>query len=217
MDFILGTNKSLALANLCNGGLTYQLHNKLKNDSVCIETALLSIIIGVYMADLHSGLVHYLLDNYEGDYPPLKKGHLSFMNHHNVPSYIINSPKILLFKETVILPYNVCCLLYNTTQFTSASQIITQLAFLLSSNLCQATHRIAHYVNNATKKDKKQMKYKISKLLQDSHIVLKTEEHRKHHQTYDTNYSILNGWSNPLLNHFLQHYDKTAKKIINKI
>ncbi len=217
MEFINGTKKSLILSHICNLGLTYQLINQMKTDRVCIEKVALSIMIGLYLADLHSGLVHYLLDNYQGDYPPLKKAHLSFMNHHNIPTNIINSPKILLFEESSFTTHNILCLLYNTTHFTSSSQIITQLAFLLSSNLCQATHRMAHYVNHATKKDKKQMKYKICKLLQDNNIVLKTELHRKHHQTYDTNYSILNGWSNPLLNYFLKYYDNTAKQMINKI
>ena len=36
--------------------------------------------------------------------------------------------------------------------------------------------------------------------LQDARLLLHPDVHRKHHQTFDTNFCIFNGWANPLLN-----------------
>ena len=36
--------------------------------------------------------------------------------------------------------------------------------------------------------------------LQDARLLLHPDVHRKHHQTFDVNFCIFNGWANPLLN-----------------
>ena len=187
-----------------------------KKDKLYLENIIISIIIGLYFADLHSGLVHIFFDEYEGDNPFLKPIADAFQGHHKSPINLIKKPTIENITDTAITPYNIYCLLYNITKFTSKSQIIIQLSFLLGSNFGQITHQLAHFVNHASKKEKKQFKYRITKLLQEYNIIIKTEEHRKHHQTYDTNFCLLNGWANPLLNS-IYTFGNTAKQISNKI
>jgi len=211
MDYIQGTTKSLALTHLCNLGIAAQLYNR--KEQLEFETIIASVIAGLYLADLNSGLVHILFDTYEGENSVLKTTANYFAGHHLNPKLITKAPSLQLFTETSITPYNLSCLLYNTTPFTSKKQMIAQLSFLLASNLVQLTHQLAHFVNHASKKEKKHLKYRIVKMLQDNHIILKTEQHRKHHQTYDTNFCILNGWANPLLNFVYS----TAKQTSNKI
>lgn len=214
MDLVWGTNKSLAICHLCNLGIAMQLYKS--NDKINVETVAASIIVGLYLADLNSGLVHILFDTYDGDIPFLKIVANDFTRHHKNPKKIVRDKTLQLLQETAIVPYNLSCLLYNTFPYTSNAQMVAQLSFLLSSNLIQIIHQSAHFVNHASTKEKRQFKYRIVKLLQDNHIIVKSEIHRKHHQTYDTNFCLLTGWANPLLN-YIYLLGNTAKQTNNKI
>jgi len=43
---------------------------------------------------------------------------------------------------------------------------------------------------------------RVVRVLQRTHLMLPPRDHRAHHATFDRNFAILTGWSNPLLNLF---------------
>jgi hypothetical protein len=211
MVFIWGTIQSLTIAQLCNVGIVTQLY-KSDKDKLHMENVIVSVIIGAYLADLHIGIVHYILDNCKHTNPIQTR---ISTGHHKHPTAILDESLIDLFTATSISPNNAICLLYNTTSYTSSSQIISQLSFLVGTSLCQVTHQLSHFVNHASKKDKTRFKYKVVKYLQDCNIILTPKIHRVHHQKHDRNFCILNGWANPLLNYIVYSLGKTTKQINN--
>ena len=125
MEFVWGTNKSLALAQLCNIGIAAQLYNR--NDKLDLEIVVASIIAGLYLADLSTGLFHLYFDTYKGSNIYLKNISEDFIKHHTNPSDIKEWPLIYLFVSTTGFPLHMPFLLYNTTKYTSTKQIIIQL------------------------------------------------------------------------------------------
>lgn len=62
-----------------------------------------------------------------------------------------------------------------------------------SSQFSNTTHKMSHrYTRNKTNK--------FYSILIKSKLVLDFREHQIHHKTHTKNYSVLTGWSNPLLN-----------------
>jgi hypothetical protein len=162
-----------------------------------------SVVSGLYLADLGTGLIHLLLDNYKGDNPILKPPADAFQNHHNVSGQkIITYDNFALLKEAKIMILPIICILYNLTPLTSKSQMLCQIITLYGMHFCQITHKYAHLANYLTEEDKQKPEHKIIAFLQDNHLILHPKEHRLHHISpkYDVNFCIVNGWANPLLN-----------------
>ena len=63
----------------------------------------------------------------------------------------------------------------------------------------QKFHFLAHARNHGVLTDKDTVGA-ILCFLQDVGLILSPEEHRRHHEEFDCNFCIANGWANPLLN-----------------
>jgi hypothetical protein len=215
MDLIIGSKKSLFISNACNLGITFQLYNHMKNEKIHLETIAASIIAGIYLADLHAGLIHMFFDHYSGNNPIISRFHDDFIYHHKDPKHVLSSN--LIARHSTISVENLLCLLYNTGSNKSTTQMITQLSFLTGTMLVQNSHQLSHYVNHATKEDRRRLKYKTARLLQKCNIILSPEIHRAHHLTENSCYCLLNGWANPLLDSIIYLSGSTAKQTSNKI
>jgi hypothetical protein len=197
MEYIIGTKTSLAISTLSNLGIAIQLQQR--NEKIHLEHVIACIVTGLYLADLHAGLIHMYLDHYSGDNKILRRFHKDFINHHKNPTQILSIH--LIARHSSISVENALCLLYNTTEYTSTRQMITQLSFLTGTMCVHNAHRLSHYVNHATKEEKCCVKYKMARMLQDCNIIINPDVHRKHHRTENSKYSLLNGWANPLLDY----------------
>jgi len=151
----------------------------------------------IYISDFVSGLLHIFLDDYKGENPYIKPHALGFQNHHKNPKEFTERPIFTVFTETgqSVLLFNILNSYFLSFYFLIFTGLI---------NIVQLSHYQAHCINHNT------FSKPVSDVfifLQKYGLILSTDSHSKHHQTYDNNFCILTGWANPLLN----RYYKLAK------
>jgi len=182
---ILKETHSYKLAYLTISSYTYPVYF-LNYTNVSV----INLLLLVYLADFISGLLHIFLDNYTGDNPYIKPHAQGFQNHHADPKEFTQREIFTVFTEpghSVIL-FN----LINSYFLNFYFLIFTGLV-----NIVQLTHYQAHCINHKTF-SKSVADFFI--ILQKYGIILSTENHSKHHKTFDNNFCILTGWANPVLN-----------------
>lgn len=193
------------------------LYNIYKNTSNLKDT--IWILGGVYFADMFSGLVHiffdkreYKLENIEGNDSDESSRELSvlrrindvidnqahsFQLHHERPRFFIIEKKlynplgqreILLYLSmpTIILT-KVVCDLWGFRIFG-----IFMYTFNLVATFSQILHGFAH-------RTRSELPF-IVRFLQDNRLILTPIDHHKHHINNDVNFTIVNGWSNNIVN-----------------
>ena len=151
---------------------------------------ILYIIFIFYMADLISGMLHIFLDNYKGDNPYILPHAKGFMHHHEDPREFTTRPISLVLTET-----SIGVILFNIINCYFIDMYFLLFTFLV--HIVQLSHYQAHCINHNTLSPNIS---KILKYLQRYYLILPTKVHSKHHETFDNNFCILNGWANPLLN-----------------
>jgi hypothetical protein len=60
-------------------------------------------------------------------------------------------------------------------------------------------------MNHASEEQKNSLLGQILGFLQKNHILIPPQEHKEHHSAilHDINFTLINGWANPLLNRVL--------------
>ena len=192
-----------------------------------ITNIIIDILIAFFLADLLVGIIHLILDyqeiintdlrlHIEKDTPSIKdfketdslflnsskwdKFFWNFHAHHDVPyppadsqnleTLRIMVPSLLLLCTVYLLyikgivPFRV----FRITLFATPLLILSQ-----------KIHFLAH-ARNHNKLENKGFFQKILCFMQDYNIILNPKNHKKHHETYDCNFCLVNGWANPLLN-----------------
>ena len=180
---------------------------------------ILFFLVGLFLADLNSGLVHIYLDNSKilnnnSLVDNLRKG---FQWHHEWPARQFDTnPKYRAHYEmNMVFPYTILPLLFlNKIPTNNLKYLVISLA--LGSVFQQTTHYWCHarihnkplptigkILQGFTLKELNnfKIKKKYHKLLALS-LFLNPIKHQQHHlhPTYNINFCILNGWANPLLN-----------------
>ena len=78
---------------------------------------------------------------------------------------------------------------------------------------CQISHAAAHGRWTCNGQAETTIKGKIVTLLQKYKLFISVEDHHVHHSNFESNFSIINGWSNPLVNYiFKNFYEPTIQK-----
>ena len=192
-----------------------------------ITDIVIDFLIAIFLADLVSGIVHIVLDyqevkntdlrlHVEKDIPDImnfKETNPLFMNaskrdkflwnfhaHHDVP-YPSSEPEFaeilkVLIPSLIILCISYCLYVKGIIKKRGIRILLFATPFFI---LSQKIHFLAH-ARNHNKLNNECFLEKILCFMQDYNIILNPKEHRKHHQTYDCNFCIVNGWANPLLN-----------------
>ena len=189
--YVQGTTESLILAEILMGILILQYTFRM--EPISILEIITSVVSGLYLADLGTGLVHMIADI-------IGRNTLDIPYHHVNPKNYFDISDIELLCQTSVAPIPLICILYNLTPLTSKSQILFQIVSLYGMHIGQITHKFAHITNTLTEEDRQ--KHKAMIFLQNIHLILHPNNHHPHHTSpkYDTNFCILNGWANPLLN-----------------
>jgi hypothetical protein len=194
------SNESVILTEILMGIVVLQYTFRI--EPISIIEIIISIVSGLYFADLKSGLTHMYFDTYDGNGETRIQFASEFLHHHENPSDVIDdTTEINLRRSSIpIIPF--MYILYNLTPMTSKSQILFQISSEFGTHLMFQTHKYAHLTNILTEEQKQKPEYKLMMFLQDIHLILHPNEHRPHHtsEKHDVNYCILNGWANPLLN-----------------
>lgn len=203
--YVHGTTEALVITNILNGILVLlYLHN---TDPISIIEIITSIVSGLYLTDLGSGLFHIFSDICYSD---TNQNIIDLIKlaeiHHKDPKKTLDLKIIEHMKTASFTPIPFLLVIYNLTPFSSKKQLLSHIIFMYSIQMSQITHLLAHKMNHSTCEEKNTIPMKFLKTLQDNHIILHPEQHRKHHLSpnKDINFCLLNGWANPLINSVIE-------------
>jgi hypothetical protein len=178
----------------------------------------------MFLVDLLSGLVHMYLDyqvigdtdlreHKESSIPAIQEFEAmpqfqgakpwdrflwDFQIHHQVPfpSAVSEWELAMQIARPVAIPYAMSVGAYTLGYLEGPAARIWLMALTLSP-LVQATHFAAHCRTHG----KLTGSYgRVVSWLQDAGLLLSPAAHKRHHETYDCNFCIFNGWANPLVN-----------------
>lgn len=170
-----------------------------------------ALLVSLFVTDLASGILHIYLDHRRCDLnDPFDMAAYAFRyDHHALPLNFLKDSvflpagagEIILQATMPVSAVTHAFLYYHKEAYTTDSGLelfaIVALTFCCFGSIVQATHALAHqgmFKPNPTFP-------KTISLLQRMHIILPPKTHARHHfEEHDSNFCILNGWSNPLLN-----------------
>ena len=180
-----------------------------KNEyDISFFTMFLTCMVGLYVTDFVGAIIHYYLDNYTGNIKIIKNIADNFQIHHENPIKMTKSSMVELLNQIStawFLPF--LCFLVNTglkynniTHYTIQISIIIQIILFGIGSFSQTTHRVAHKMNIISKKERNTFTFRFIHMLQEYYIILNPTNHKTHHNGFDKNYSVFNGWSTSLVN-----------------
>mmetsp|Transcript_7579 Transcript_7579/g.15802 ORF Transcript_7579/g.15802 Transcript_7579/m.15802 type:complete len:266 (-) Transcript_7579:18-815(-) len=155
-----------------------------------LVTCLQGMLLSYLFIEPASGVLHIVLDNEKfNPWPVLGEVAESFQRHHDDPVDISNRPTL----EFALEPTIPCAVIATQALYINSTLSMTTIFFLWPASLLMMfAHRWSH-----TAQKRKPL---IAKLLQASGLVMSDAHHHAHHTTYDNNFAICAGWSNPLMN-----------------
>jgi hypothetical protein len=203
--YVNNTTEALLIQNILIGILVLlYVHN---TDPISIIEIITSIVSSLYLADLASGLFHIFTDICYSD---TNENIINLIKlteiHHKDPKKILDLKIIEHMETATFTPIPFLLIIYNLTPFSSKKQLLSHIIFMYSSQMSQITHFLTHKMNHSTYEERNTIPMKFIKILQENHIIIHPEEHRKHHLSpnKDINFCILNGWANPLINSVIE-------------
>jgi len=166
-----------------------------------IKYAAILLAIWFY-ADLKGGMLHVVLDTPSNiKFPVIGCASLEFQLHHAIPQDIVMKGFPQACSDLNPIASYAFILVALESWFDPLSMTIAE-TILLCSYAGQYSHQATHKV--ASKRPE------WVKFLQNVGILLPPSVHRKHHQTHDVDFAILNGWSNPLLSQLLKIFPQKS-------
>jgi hypothetical protein len=185
------------------------------------------VLLGIYVADLISGIVHLYLDyqevkdaklrlHVETTIPnvtkfeenddlfktasPMDKYLWNFHVHHDAPYPSRDSEFELVMQivRPLFLPLCGLIWLYRVGYMGDTTARIV-FGALSVGPFMQKLHFLAHARNHGVLTDKDFFGAVLC-WAQDIGLILSPKEHKRHHEEFDCNFCIVNGWANPLLN-----------------
>ena len=163
------------------------------------------ILLGWYMSDLCFGLGHIYLDNVKINKITNLFDEIVYSfqySHHINPKAFINNVIIFACSGefiTIVASWLTMLSFYlilPNNYYYECKLMLTTMCFGLS--IGQVVHGLIHMNYNELNI--------VVKCLQKCKIILNNEEHNKHHIEGILQYTLLNGWANPLVNFLFIHY-----------
>ena len=182
-----------------------------------------AVLVGWFLADLMSGVVHMVMDYrpsptgvgldrlyfYEGSresgeylalrratfarLTPIQRITYDFKNHHPRPDALGRRPMLVQLGATVLfttLPVAVVANVLLALAGWPALPTAALVSFLTGATFAQYFHGTLHRQDNA---------WPIG-AMRRLRLLMRPEDHRRHHETLTYDFSTINGWSNPVLN-----------------
>jgi hypothetical protein len=173
----------------------YSASRLYSSPSIGLVDMLVALVVSYLFVEPASGVLHVVLDNEKfNSWPLLGEVASSFQRHHDKPIEISWRPTHNFFLEPMV-PYAVigAQALFIKSDFMVA--VVFQLFF--TTELMMFAHRWSHMANSR--------KPYLAKALQYAGIVMSDAHHHDHHRTYDCNFAICAGWSNPAMNFLVRN------------
>ncbi len=184
---------------------------------------ILAVLAGWFLADLMSGVVHMVMDYrpsptgagldrlyfYEGSresdeylamrraafarLTPLQRITYDFKNHHPRPDALGRRSMMTQVGATVAFTTLPFALLANAVLALlgwPATLAAVLASFLIGTTFAQYFHGTLHRADNP---------WPVH-VMRRIRLLMRPEDHRRHHETLAYDFSTINGWSNPILN-----------------
>ncbi len=179
-------------------GLVWKIGSMLDRPAAWIVLAV-SIPTAYVLADLVSGVVHWLADRYGTEQTPLLGANFirPFREHHTDPKAITHHDFIETNGSSCILSAPVLGVAFfvlpATPSLVTTFVLSETLAFCLAIFATNQFHKWAHTDSPP----------RFVSLLGKTSLILTSQHHDIHHSApFDRNYCITTGWWNPLLERF---------------
>ena len=186
---------AISLFGAFAGGLAWKLATTLDGSAAWIVLGA-SIVTGYVVADLVSGIGHWLADRYGSETMPLLGTHFirPFREHHLDPKAIAQHYFIETNGSNCIASAPLMALVFFSLPMMDSLVTIfvlgATLAFSLAIFATNQFHKWAHMAAPP----------RAAQLLRKCSLILTPEHHDLHHEApFDRNYCITVGWWNPLL------------------
>lgn len=174
---------------------------KFSLDPTDLYVSIATFIFIYLMTDFISGILHVILDNERSlDVPILRSLAKGFQSHHRNPKDIY---EMTLYNHLYTMHLPLTFIFLIALLINQPIIYFTYLSLAVSVHVMQMSHRWAHT-------PKKMLPgYVIA--LQKSGLLLSAKTHAKHHNNvYDSNFCIMNGWSNFILNFLVRVFGRTS-------
>jgi hypothetical protein len=202
-----------------------------------VTRTLVELLLALYVADFVTGLIHMLLDFQTVDDDELRlhvetsveaveafeKTKLfteasehdqylwTFHSHHEAV-YPSSDSQLELFMQLFWYVRIVWPLFYLGYYYGYVPEATSRvwLVALIVGLPSQQTHFLAHARRRGLLKE-----WPILEKLQDWRIILHPDAHQQHHEKFNCNFCILNGWANPVMNRvarLLTHFGVLAEE-----
>jgi len=156
----------------------------------------LAILVGVTLADLVSGVVHYLADRFGHERIPVLGTNLiaPFRAHHDDPREMVRHDFVETNGDSAVievLPLAAFALLMPATQGSVLcfALLVAGTSFFVAVLATNQIHKWAHAEDVP----------RAVRWLQRRGAILSPAEHARHHRAHDRAYSITTGWCNAAL------------------
>merc|ERR1711871_73939 len=166
------------------------------------------LLASALWTDIASGMLHIVLDNPKiNHWPIIGPEAAAFQGHHFTPSDIVTGKWFDFLRE-----HHLPAVAASVSMLFSFRTRPLHAFFLLANiqlTLMMASHRWSHTVPSKTPY--------VVRLLQDVGFLMSHAHHSRHHVSYDNNFAIYTGWSNPCLNFITTHiwgHDRTSWVIL---
>jgi plasmanylethanolamine desaturase len=159
-----------------------------------VGVVILALLLGYVLADLLSGVVHWLFDTWWTESTPWVGEAFvrPFREHHTDPESITRHDWVETNGNNCIgaLPFLLVALLQPHSTSRGLFVMILLLTLALALVATNQFHKWAHQSDPG----------RVVSLLQRWHVILPADHHSVHHSSpYDTHFCITTGWLNPLL------------------
>jgi hypothetical protein len=187
-----------------------------------------ALLAGWYAADLMSGVVHMYMDYkpsrpgvgldriffYEGSREsaeylalrdaafaqlgPIERLIYDFKNHHPRPDALGRRSMLTQIGSTVLfttLPFAILANIAFLLLPLPVGLMAGVLSFVVGATFAQYFHGTLHRKDNPP----------IVRLMRRLKLLMNAQDHLRHHETLQCDFSTINGWSNPALNFVFNH------------
>lgn len=165
--------------------------------------AILVIVLAYYLADLLSGVIHWVCDSFGNEHTPLWGPMLvgPFRRHHRDPLEITRISLVENLGASAIAGVLALWLTrppaWEQAPSANSWTVIVHQMLVLWTIVFAVLSNLFHRWSHVPRRDKPRW----MRLLQDHGLLLSTDAHMRHHKRpHRTNYCILNGWANPVSN-----------------
>lgn len=163
--------------------------------------AILTILFIFLATDIISGILHIVLDNERSLEVPILDGLArGFQSHHNNPKDIY---QMSLFNHLYVMHLPLTFIFFIVLGINQPIIYLAYASLAASLHVMQMSHRWAH--------TPKKLLNPTIVFFQKIGFLLAPKTHGLHHNNvFDSNFCIMNGWSNFLLNRLVKIFGRTS-------